>query len=69
MDQGTEFKYVKKRVYGSGKVCFIAQLQRYDAGKRMTNSKSFNCIREAAIAVDRYLINQGKEPVNILIRK
>lgn len=25
--------------------------------------------REAALAVDKYLINKGKEPVNILVRK
>jgi hypothetical protein len=29
-------------------------------------TKIFSDIREAALCVDKYLINKGKEPVNIL---
>lgn len=33
------------------------------------NRKPYNTEREAAIAVDKRLIEKGKEPVNILVRK
>ena len=33
------------------------------------NTRLFMTEKEAAKAVDIYLINQGKEPVNILVRK
>lgn len=63
----TEFKYVSKITYESGEVCFSAKFQRYNKNKGIIqNSKPYDCIRAAAIAVDKYLINQNKEPVNIL---
>lgn len=33
------------------------------------NGKTFKTEREAALYVDKKLIEQGKEPVNILVRK
>lgn len=33
------------------------------------NRKPFDTERQAAIAVDKKLIERGKEPVNILVRK
>lgn len=33
------------------------------------SGKYLNTEREAALAVDKYLIKQGKEPINILKRK
>jgi len=38
-------------------------------GKRWKNGKHFDTEREAALYVDKQLIEQGKEPINILVRK
>lgn len=39
------------------------------AASRTKNGKYFDTEREAAVYVDKQLIEQDKEPVNILIRK
>lgn len=65
----TEFRNVYKRIYEKGKVCFSAQFKRHHGGITESTSKTYDNIREAAIAVDKYLISQGKEPVNILVKK
>lgn len=38
-------------------------------GKRWNNGRVFDTEREAAIYVDKQLIEKGREPINILIRK
>lgn len=57
----TQYKYVSE-VYQHGKVRFRAQM-----GTGV--GKLYDDIREAAISVDKYLINKGKQPVNILVKK
>lgn len=39
------------------------------AASKTRNGKCFDTEREAAIYVDKQLLEQGKEPVNILVRK
>lgn len=58
----TEFKYVN-RVSQNGKEFYFARLPQYRC------SNSFDDIRKAAKWVDLKLIQKGKEPVNILVRK
>jgi len=38
-------------------------------GKVLRTGKTFETEREAALYVDKVLLNKGKEPVNILVRK
>lgn len=66
----------QKRIKGSEKYKYV-DLHRIDdkwekwkgaAGKN-GNGKYFDTEREAALYVDKQLIEQGKEPVNILVRK
>ena len=41
----------------------------YRIGVPNHSKKRYKTEREAAIAVDKILIGQGKEPINILVRK
>lgn len=59
----TEFKYVDKRI-ANGKEFYYMQVKIGRHGKGA--SKCYPTAREAAIAVDVYLIKNGKQPVNIL---
>ena len=58
----TEFKYVSVVNY-DGVATFRAELCKY---KWM---KCFSSCREAALAVDKKLIEKGKQPVNILVKR
>lgn len=64
--ESSAYKHVSKRFYNNGAdprwvFCIIRD------GKSIT--KSFKTEREAAIAADKFLINEGKVPVNILKSK
>lgn len=62
------FKYVKKFVSrATGDVHWQAIL--YIKGTGKATGKMFDNERDAAKAVDMFLINNGREPVNILKRK
>jgi hypothetical protein len=41
----------------------------YTINIRGVTKKLYKTEREAAVAVDKYLIGKGKEPVNILVRR
>jgi hypothetical protein len=56
----SKYKYVSK-IESAGKV--------YWRGRIFDTGKSFKTEREAAIYVDKKLIEKFKEPVNILVRK
>lgn len=58
----TEYKYVSLVSYG-GVFTFKAELCKY---KWM---KNFSSCREAALSVDKKLIEKGENPVNILVKK
>ena len=58
----TEYKYVSLVTY-DGTPTFRAELCKY---KWM---KCFASCREAALAVDKKLIEKGKQPVNILVKR
>lgn len=60
IENSNSYKYVQK--YRNG--CEIKWL-----GKVLNRGKTFETEREAALYVDKALISQGKEPVNILVRK
>lgn len=64
----SQYKYVSGVVV-HGKTKYKAIFYYYGATKRKATSKYFNTEKEAAIAVDKHLINIGKEPLNILVRK
>jgi len=58
---GSSFKYVKKYLTESKEERYFASVG--------TKCKSFTDERDAAKFVDMKLIEKGKEPVNILVRK
>lgn len=58
----TEYKYVSVVTYG-GIPTFRAELCKY---KWM---KCFSSCREAAVAVDKKLLEKGQKPVNILVKR
>lgn len=60
----SKYKYVTEQLI-DGKTMWRGMF--YKNGSR--NGKSFETEREAAIYVDKKLLEQGKEPVNILVRK
>ncbi len=58
----TEYKYVYKMKANGKTIIYLACYGRL-------NKKSFPEIKDAAIQVDKWLIQSGLEPVNILKRK
>ena len=63
--KGSKYKYVSCRKV---KDIFIWRAQFYHKGKNL-NSKLYKTEREAAIAVDLFMINTGRPPINILKAK
>jgi len=59
---GSNYKYVVKLTDPTGDEHWLIKIPN-------VSSKEYPTEREAAIAVDLFLINKGKEPVNILKRK
>ncbi|WP_137905513.1 hypothetical protein [Chryseobacterium sp. 2VB] len=57
----TQYKSVTE-VHQHGKI-------RYKASMAAGVGKLYDDIRSAALAVDKYLIKKGKNPVNILVKK
>lgn len=55
------YKYVTKAIDMNGKIFW-----RFRIGN---TNKFYDTEKKAAIAADKFLINKGKEPVNILVRK
>jgi hypothetical protein len=67
-DYESPFKYVKKFVSrATGDVHWQARL--YIKGTGKATGKMFANERDAAKAVDVFLINNGREPINVLKRK
>ena len=54
------YKYVSKYKMGA-KILWL--------GKVLRTGKTFDTEREAALYVDKVLLNKGKKPVNILVAK
>ncbi len=59
---GSKYKYVRE-VLIRGRRKWYARVQKFGYGVVR------NTEREAALCVDMCLINNGKEPLNILVRK
>ena len=60
----TKYKYVSEMEVG-GKRCYHARI----SNSNILWGKYFDDLRDAAKAVDIKMIEKGKEPVNILVRK
>jgi len=60
IENSKTYKYVQKYKEGD-KIKWL--------GKVLRIGKTFETEREAALYVDKVLLNKGKEPVNILVRK
>ena len=60
IENSKTYKYVQKYKVGD-KIKWL--------GKVLRTGKTFETEREAALYVDKVLLNKGKEPVNILVRK
>jgi hypothetical protein len=58
-----KYKYVYSYKMPDGYIKYQSYISKYGW------SKYHETERQAAIAVDKYLIFKGKEPVNILVRK
>ncbi len=63
-----------KRIRKSDKYKYVYLFETKEGEERwgvmvVGNSKYYDTEREAALSVDKRLINKGKEPVNILVRK
>lgn len=58
----SQYKYVQGFINDKNIIRWYTNIYR-------VHSLSFDTEREAAIAVDKYFINKGKEPKNILKRK
>lgn len=65
----TDYKYVRKLTYGNGTIKYQALYPLSKLNNHTYTRRSFDDIKEAAKSIDVHLINQGKEPVNILVRK
>ena len=65
---GSIYKYVTKHISKNPYDKSIWWSANLRAGTK-SNTKYFQCEREAAKAVDLFRINNGLEPINILIRK
>jgi hypothetical protein len=61
------FKYVHKNTYKNGQIRYESRFKIISTGRHW--GAIFNTEKEAAIAVDIKLIEIGKNPVNVLIRK
>lgn len=59
--KSSNYKYVFRKEGEKEFVNYVAMIGGH--------TKSFDKERTAALWVDKYLINKGKEPVNILVRK
>ena len=61
------------KIIGKSKYKYVSQIETagnvWWRGVIYGNGKSFKTEREAAIYIDKRLIEKGKEPVNILVRK
>ena len=58
-----KYKYVYPYIMPDKSIFYQAYISRFKWSKLFTSE------REAAIAVDTYLLNKGKDAVNILIKK
>ena len=69
----TEYQHVYELSLPSNKLVYIFKLNREIKAlrkkKTTVTSPHYATAREAAIALDMYLINKGQEPVNILKKK
>jgi len=62
----TEYKYIRRVVY----VLWDKEDVKYQANHRKINHFSIHSTaKEAAIALDKVLIEKGMEPINVLTRK
>jgi hypothetical protein len=61
LNKSSKYKYVRKKIGEKGYVNWVARV--------LGAAKCFNTEREAAKWVDLKLIDKGKEPVNILVRR
>lgn len=64
----------KSAKYFPSKYKYVKYIESNDVGYWSINlknvtKKSYPTERDAAIAVDKYLISKGKNPVNILVKK
>ena len=66
---------IQKTKYGKSKYKYVQQIApTTDKNYWMITlpnvcRKTYDTEREAAIAVDKYLIGKGKDPINVLVRK
>lgn len=59
----TEYKNIMRRVYHNGSTdYYIAKLVD---GKTLSQ-RGYDTVKGAAIALDKYLIGSGREPINVL---
>jgi len=65
LNEDTGYKYVYKVIKRGGDEMYEAKLRTNGVDKCLY----FKTSKEAAIAVDKHLISQGKEPINVLKRK
>lgn len=59
----------KKNKYKYVETIVVRGKEYYRVKMKGVGKNSLPTLRDAAIAVDRILINRGQEPVNILIKK
>lgn len=64
----TRIKSIKSK-YRYVEIVDVSDKIYYRVSMKGISKDSFNTEREAAIAADKLLIKNGKEPVNILVRK
>jgi len=58
-----------KSIYKHVVISLVNGKTYYRFKMSVVGSKTFNTEREAALAVDKYWISKGKNPVNILVKK
>ena len=66
MNPKSKYKYVYSSIR-QGRKLWSAQFYRQKT--KLVGTTYFKTEREAALAVDKHLISEGREPVNILKRK
>ena len=68
-NEKTKYKNVFKRVKKNDPTTVLYETRIYVPGYNNPAKGVYDGLREAAKALDLYLIGQGKEPINVLKRK
>ena len=62
--ESTEYDGIRKRIYQNGDVDYF--IRKTVKGVSCGSYKGYESAREAAIMLDKWLLNHGEQPINVL---